>query len=183
MEAGYTPGAPFPLILTFSPGAKEQETDAAAWLGCFRGNSNCDFIAESSKQGTDANFTNFHEFGKESLRTALLKSCATNRGDAGKQGNDSRPRRLQIWREWSGKPTWLSGHNGWWQASCPDLSEGGRRGFCALLAGRSRLYIARVTIGFIRHQCRHPPVRGLGLAHKTFGVARHAQRGFCRSGS
>jgi hypothetical protein len=29
MDAGSTPDAPFPLILTFSPGEKEREADAA----------------------------------------------------------------------------------------------------------------------------------------------------------
>jgi hypothetical protein len=43
--AGCGPGAPFPLILTFSPGEKERDADAAVWLGCVRGCSNCDFIA------------------------------------------------------------------------------------------------------------------------------------------
>jgi hypothetical protein len=51
MHASSTSDATFPLILTFSSGEKEQEANTAVRIGCVRGCSNCDFIAETGKQG------------------------------------------------------------------------------------------------------------------------------------
>jgi len=44
MDAGCSPDAPFPLILTFSLGEKEREADAEVWLGSVQRCSNCDLI-------------------------------------------------------------------------------------------------------------------------------------------
>jgi hypothetical protein len=92
MDAGSTPDAPFPLILTFSPREKEQEADAAVWFGCVRVCSNCDFFAESSKQGTDANFTNFHELNTANLTWlagTMIPNPSSNHGDLRPAGSPS----------------------------------------------------------------------------------------------
>jgi len=72
------------IHIAFSPGAKEQEADAAVWCGSVRGCSNCDFIAETSKQGADANFANFHELNTANLTWlagTMIPNPSSNHGD------------------------------------------------------------------------------------------------------